>query len=130
MVDALRRTHRALKPRGLLIDVRPDASRVPRVVARGQIRARLQQTEDADRRDAASDEAIATVKRAGLFRSVGRGHLWHRNTIGDLAALEEYATNSSRYGGLRRGERATLSRYRRGPFQLRRAVKFEVLQRL
>jgi hypothetical protein len=130
MVEALRRAHRALKPRGLLFDARPDASRVPRVVARGRVRAHLRQSEDADHRDAASDDAIARVKAAGLFRSLERGHVWHENVLGDLRALDEYARTSSRYDGYRRGERAKLLPFRAGPLLLRRAIKFEVLERL
>lgn len=130
MVDALRRAHRALRPRGILVDARPDASRVPRILAKGRVRARLAQTEDADHRDAASDTAVAAVKAAGLFRSLESGRVWHVNTIGDLAALDEYARNTCRYEGYARGTRARLLPYRKGPLVLRRAIKFEVLERL
>ncbi|MGH2377614.1 MAG: hypothetical protein ACRDGT_03995 [Candidatus Limnocylindria bacterium] len=130
MVDALRRAHRALKPRGLLFDARPDASRIPRVIARGRVRAHLRQSENADRRDAASDAAIARVKAAGLFRSIETGWIWYQNVVGDLRALDEYAEASSRYEGYRRGERAKLVPFRSGPFTLRRGIRFEVLQRL
>lgn len=130
MVDALRRAHRALKPRGILVDARPDATRVPRILAKGRIRARLEQTEDADQRDASSDRAVAAVKEAGLFRALESGRVWHVNTVGDLAALDDYARNSCRYEGYVRGDRAHLLPYRKGPLVLRRAIKFEVLERL
>jgi|SRR3990172_3212551 len=130
MVDALHRAHRALEPHGLLFDLRPDASRIPRVVARGRVRAHLRQSEDADQRDAAADEAIERVKAAGIFRSLERGVIWHENTLGDLRALDEYAAGSSRYEGYVRGERAKLLPFRKGPLSLRRAIKFEVLERL
>jgi len=130
MVDALRQTHRVLRPHGQLIDARPDASRIPRVIARGRVRAHLRQGEDADKRDGASDEAVARVKADGLFRSLERGVIWHENTLGDLRALDEYAAGSSRYEGYVRGERAKLLPFRKGPLSLRRAIKFEVLERL
>lgn len=129
MVDALRRAHAALKPRGLLIDARPDATRGPRILVKGRIRARLVQTEDADLRDAAADRAVSVAKDEGLFGSLERGHLWHLATIGDLAALDEYARNSARYEGYRRGDRPGLVRFGKGPFVLKRAIKFEVLER-
>ncbi len=130
MVDALRRAHAALKPRGLLIDARPDARRVPRIVARGRVRAHLEQNEDSDHRDAMADRAIATVKAAGLFRHLEAGWVWHENTAGDLAALDADLSNSARYEGYARGERAKLVPYRKGPLTMRRAIKFEVLVRL
>jgi hypothetical protein len=130
MVDALKRAHRALKPGGLLFDARPDASRIPRVLARGRVRAHLRQSEDADMRDAAADDAIERVKAAGLFRSVRRGRVWHENLVGDLQALDGYAKTSSRYEGYVRGERSKLLPFRNGPLSLRRSIRYEVLERI
>jgi hypothetical protein len=130
MVDALERAHKALKPGGLLFDARPDAHRVPRVIARGRVRAHLRQSEDADMRDAAADDAIERVTTAGLFRSVRRGWVWHQNQVGDLRALDEYAKTSSRYDGYLPGERPKLLPFKNGPLSLRRSIHFEVLQRL
>jgi len=130
MVDALRRAHRAVRRGGFVIDARPDASRVPRVVVGGRVIARLVQSEDADRRDAEADAAVATVIERGLFRSVERGRVWHRNTVGDMRALDAYVRDSSRYGGYERGARARLARHPRATFVLRRAIKYEVLERL
>lgn len=130
MVDALRRAHRALKPRGLLVDARPDQRRGPRVIARGRVRAHLEQTEDADHRDEMSDRAIAAAKEAGLFRHVESGWVWHQNLVGDLRMLDEYAEGSARYEGYVRGERQKLLPFKDGPLFLRRAIRFEVLERL
>lgn len=130
MVDALRRAHRALKPRGLLFDARPDARRIPRVIARGRVRAHLKQTEDGDQRDAASDEAVERVRAAGLFRSVRSDWIWYESRVGDLSALDEYARSSSRYQGFRRGERAKLLPFKDEPLSLRRAIRYEVLERI
>lgn len=130
MVDALKRAHRALKPRGLLFDARPDARRIPRVIARGRVRAYLRQSEDADERDAASDQAVERVKAMGLFRSVRSGWVWHENQVGDLRALDEYATTSSRYDGYRLGERRKLLPFKDGPLSLRRAIRYQALERI
>lgn len=130
MVDALERAHRALKAGGILIDARPDARRVPRVIARGRVRAHLRQSADADMRDAASDRAIERVKADGLFRSLEQGWVWHQNVVGDLRALDEYARTSSRYEGFRRGERPRLLPFKDGPLSLRRSIRFEVLEKL
>lgn len=130
MVDALRRAHRALKPGGLLFDVRPDAHRIPRVVARGRVRAHLRQSEDADMRDAASDAAVERVKTDGLFRSRKRGWIWHQNQVGDLGALDEYAKTSSRYEGYVRGERSKLLPFKDGPLSLRRSIHYEILEKI
>lgn len=130
MVDALERAHKALKPGGLLFDARPDAHHVPRVIARGRVRAHLRQSEDADMRDAAADAAIECVLADGLFRSLKRGWIWHQNQVGDLAALDEYAKTSSRYDGYIRGERPKLLPFKNGPLSLRRSIRYEVLQRL
>lgn len=130
MVDALERVHKALKPGGVLFDARPDASLIPRVRARGRVRAHLRQNEDADMRDAAADDAIEHVKTAGLFRSVRTGRVWYENQVGDLRALDEYAKTSSRYEGYLRGERSKLLPFKKGPLSLRRAIRYEVLARI
>lgn len=130
MVDALRSAHRAVRPRGLVIDARPDASRPPRVVADGRTRGRIAQSADADERDAASDSAVDRVVRDGLFRRRGSGHLWHLSRFADLAELDAYLSDSARYSGYERGTRRALTPFRRGPLDLRRAIKFEVLQRV
>lgn len=130
MVDALRSAHRAVKRGGLVIDARPDASRPPRIVAAGRTRGRIVQSADADDRDAASDAAVDRVVRDGLFRRRGSGHLWHSSRFADLAELNRYLSDSARYSGYERGTRRALIPFRRGPFDLRRAIKFELLQRV
>jgi hypothetical protein len=129
MVDALRAAHRRLRPRGIAIDARPDASRHPRIVAAGRVRAWISQSADADERDALSDRAIASVVADDLFRSVERGRVWHETVMGDLRALDAYIEENDRYGGYERGTRSALIPFRRGPLTMRRAIKFEVLQR-
>ncbi len=130
MVDALQAAHRAVKRGGLVIDARPDASRLPRVVAGGRVRARLVQCPDADLRDARSDSSVARVLKAGLYRPVRTGHLWHSTRFGDLAELDAYVQDSARYCDYEKGTRAKLLPFRAGPFDVRRAICFEVLERL
>lgn len=129
MVDALLAAHRRVRPRGLVIDARPDASRPPRIVARGRVRSRLLQCPDADERDRRSDLAVARVVARGLFRPVGHGVVWHSSTFVDLAELDEYVEDSARYCAYERGTRRALVPFRRVPITMRRAIKFEVLER-
>ena len=131
MVDALRAAHRRVRRGGLVIDARPDASRPPRLIARGRVRGHLLQSEDADQRDAGSDAAIARVVDLGLFRRTGeRGVLWHGATFHDLAEIDEYLDDTARYARYARGTRRALVPFRSGPIRMRRAIKFEVLERL
>lgn len=130
MVDALRAAHRAVKRGGVVIDARPDASRAPRVSARGAVRGCFVQTADADQRDAQADSAVEHAISEGLFRPVRRGHLWYATTYRDLAELEAYLAESGRYDACSRGTRKALLPFRRRPILVRRAIKFQVLERL
>jgi hypothetical protein len=130
MVDALRSAHRAVRRGGIVIDARPDASRLPRIIAAGRVRTTLVQTEDADDRDGRADDAVETVIRRGLFRPLEDGYVWHVTAMGDLAALDDYVDENARYARYERGGRARLAPFREGPLDMRRAIKFQVLERL
>lgn len=130
MVDALRAAHRAVKRGGHVIDARPDATRHPRVVAGGRVRAWLRQCDEADLRDDRADRSVERVVRAGLFRVVSSGHLWHSTRFADLADLDAYLKDSARYCGYEDGARRKLLPFRRGPLDLRRAIGFDVLERI
>ena len=129
MVDALHAAQRAVKRGGFVVDARPDASRRPRIVARGRVRARLVQCPDADQRDASADAAVARLLREGAFRAVRSGHLWHTARFADLRSLDAYLHDSARHCGYERGARRALLPFRASPLVMRRAVKFEVLER-
>lgn len=129
MVDALRAAHQRIRPGGLVIDARPDASRRPRIVARGRVRAHLHQCEDAEERDRRADAAIDRVVARGLFEHGETGRVWHDSRFVDLAELDEYVNNSARYCEYERGTRRALIPFKRGPLTMRRAIKFEVLER-
>ena len=67
----------------------------------------------------------------GLFRRTGeRGVVWHRATFAELSELDEYVSDSGRYSSYERGTRMALIPFRRGPLTMRRAIKFELLERL
>ncbi len=131
MVDALRAAHRRIARGGLLIDARPDHTRPPRVIARGRVRGHLVQCPDADARDRRADAAVARVVADGLFRYRGeRGVVWHSSALGGLAGLDAYLDDSTRYCGLSPGTCAALRPMRRGPIAMRRAIAFQVLDRI
>lgn len=128
MVDALRSAHRAVRRGGLVIDARPDASRPPRVVAAGRVRAWLRQCPDADLRDGRADTSVDRLVSAGLYRVVASGHVWHSTRFSDLADLDAYVRESARYCGYEKGTRPTLERFRRAPMDVRRSICFEMLE--
>ena len=130
MVDALHAARAALRPGGTLIDLRPDASRVPRLVVGGRVRGRLAGSSESERDDIAADEAVQSLVDAGLLRTVARGHLWHATTFASLAEVDDYVRDGRRFDRYERGARAALIPFRRGPIVARRALKFEVLQRV
>jgi hypothetical protein len=68
MVHALRQAHRVLKPRGLLIDLRPAPThRRVGIVSGGRYR-RLGTTHEPLDLDRAAEGAVRRVRRSGLFR--------------------------------------------------------------
>lgn len=131
MVDALRAAHRVTKRGGIIIDMRPDAARPPRVIAAGRVRGGLRQSGDGDERDRRADLAVARAAALGLVRRGGeRGVVWHSTSFADLAELDDYVSDSARYAEYAPGTRRRLLPFRRGPLSFRRAIKFEVLERL
>lgn len=130
MVDALQAAHRVVRRGGVVIDARPDASRRPRIVASGRVRAYLCQCPDADERDARADAAVRRLVGRGLFRPRGTGLVWHSSRFADLRELDEYVSDSARYCDYERGTRGRLLPFRRGPLVMRRAIKFSLLDRL
>ena len=136
MVDALHEVHRVLAPRGILVDARPDS----RVLAYAERRSgetfqrygvvNTARTEQAN--DRASDRAIERVVREGLFRPMRHGRFWHRVPFDGLAALRQYLWEHLRF--VRRArwtvDAATRRRHADDPFAIRRAVRYEVLERV
>lgn len=136
MVDALHEIHRVLRPHGLLIDARPD-SRVDAPVEHREARGwRGVGTNGTSRRaagdDRASDRAVATVKRQGLFASRGAGRFWYRLAFDDAAGLQRYLDEHLRQSRRVRWrvDASRRRRWRGDPFGLQRAVRYELLERL
>ncbi len=130
MVDALQAAHRRVRRGGVVIDARPDAARRPRIVARGRVRAYLVQCPDADMRDGKADAAVDRAIALGLYRRTGGGAVWHASRFADLEELDAYVEDTARYCAYEGGTRRRLIPFRRGPLTMRRAVKFEVLERI
>lgn len=135
MVDALREVHRVLAPGGTLVDARPD-SRVPAYAERrrhvGFQRFGVIKTNRFElASDAASDRAIARVKREGLFKTERRGRFWHLVAFDDLADLRHYLSEHLRFVHRAKWvvDEGTRRRYAGDPFVIRRAVRYDILRR-
>jgi hypothetical protein len=81
--------------------------------------------------DRASDRAIALVVRESLFRSMRRGRFWHRVPFENLPDLREYLHEHLRF--VHRAtwvvDEATRRRHANDHFFIRRAVRFEILEK-
>jgi hypothetical protein len=136
MVDALHEVHRVLAPRGVLVDARPDS----RVLAHAERRrangfqafGTIRTSTIEMGNDRASDAAIARVVRDGLFSRTRPARFWHRVPFESLAELRHYLSEHLRF--VKRADwtvdAATRRRYAKEPFVIRRAVRYELLQRL
>ena len=136
MVDALHEVHRVLASRGVLVDARPDSRvlayaerRMPKRFQRfGTIRTSSVELVN----DRVSDRAVTRVVREGIFSRGRRGRFWHRVPFDDLAELRRYLSEHLRF--VKRAEWtvdvATRRRHAHEPFAIRRAVRYELLQRL
>ncbi|HEV8229782.1 MAG TPA: hypothetical protein VGQ86_07480 [Candidatus Limnocylindria bacterium] len=82
--------------------------------------------------DKASDRAVATAVRRGSFRSLRRGRFWHRVLFEDLAAMQQYLDEHLRFVHRVRWMVDTPSRrrWRNDPWAIRRAVRYELLERI
>jgi hypothetical protein len=135
MVDALHEVHRVLAPRGLLVDARPDS----RVLAHAERRkthgfqrfGTIRTASIEMGNDRASDAAIARVVRDELFRRDRPRRFWHRVPFASLAELRQYLSEHLRFA--KRADwtvdAATRRRYANAPFVIRRAVRYELLER-
>ena len=131
MVDALREARRTLRARGVLVDARPDARVLARVEHAGRVVATIRTHAEELANDAASDRAVARVKREGLFRRVRAGRFWHPLDFADRAALDAYLAEHPRYR-TRPDWRATAAARRSwgdDPFAVVRPIRYEVLER-
>ena len=137
MVDALKEAHRVLRPRGILIDARPDS----RVFAYAEHRTAtgayrqagvIPTARDAATDDRASDRAAASAAALGLFRSVRAGRFWHRVHFEGRSALQRYLDDHARFTHRVRWmlDRARRRRWETDPWAIRRGVRFEIYERI
>lgn len=137
MVDALKEARRILRPHGVLIDARPD-SRVFAYAehqgAKGKFRpagvigtAREELTNDRT-----SDDSVATAVGNGWFRSRRAGRFWHRVLFEDRPAMQRYLDDHARFVHRVRWmvDLATRRRWDRDAWAIRRAVRYELLERI
>jgi hypothetical protein len=134
MVDALGEIHRVLAPGGTLVDARPD-SRVPAYAelrtTRGFQRFGVVHTSRLEMaNDHASDRAIASAVREGLFKRGRRGRFWHLVPFSSLTVLRNYLSEHPRFVHCaeRVVDSATRRRHSNDPFVIRRAVRYELLE--
>lgn len=128
MVDALHAAHRAVRPGGTIIDLRPDSAHQPRVVQRGVRRGGLAETALAQGDSAASDRAVAALVRAGLLRPLRVGHFWYSLHFADRAGLDRWVETSRRLRGYARGTWSHIEP--RTPLVVRRAIAYGIYERV
>jgi hypothetical protein len=137
MVDALKEARRILRPRGILIDARPD-SRVfayaEHETANGAYRqAGVVPTGREELvNDRASDRAVATAGGSGWIRSLRAGRFWHRVLFEDRAALQRYLDEHARFVHRVRWmvDPAKRRRWEDDAWAIRRAVRHELFERI
>jgi hypothetical protein len=137
MVDALREAQRTVRPRGLVIDARPDS----RVFAYAERRTSggsyrqvgvIATARDLLVDDRTSDRAVATAVRSGWLRSLRAGRFWHRVLFEDRPAMQAYLDDHARFVHRVRwmADPATRRRWDGDPFAIRRAVRYELFERI
>ncbi len=137
MVDALKEAHRILRPRGILVDARPES----RVLAYAERQAPTGSYRRAGAiatarvelaNDRTSDRALATAVRSGWFRSLRAGRFWHRVLFEDRSGMQDYLDDHPRFVHRVKWivEPATRRKWERDPWAIRRAVRFELLERV
>ncbi len=129
MVDALHEARRVLRPRGTLIDLRPDSAHPPRVFRGRTEVGGLYERASAIGDNRASDRAVAKLVREGSLRRLRGGHFWYEMRYPDLDALVRFVRESRRIGGFGPGTRIALARDPARPIVVRRALAYGIYER-
>ncbi|MHB8631899.1 MAG: hypothetical protein ACYC9W_08230 [Candidatus Limnocylindria bacterium] len=129
MVDALHQAHRALRPGGTLIDLRPDSAHPPQVTRGGRAVGALYERRGAVADNRFSDRAVARVVREGHLEPIRSGHFWYPLPAMDLVELDAWIAESRRIGGYARGVHAALARDPGRPIVVRRALAYGIYRR-
>lgn len=127
MVDALHAAHRAVRPGGTVIDLRPDSLHQPRIFQGRVLRGGLQETALAKGDSGASDRAIARLVAEGLLTPVRTGHFWYSLRFADRAGLDRWLDTSRRLRGYAPGTRARIGPG--GGIIVRRALTYGIYER-
>ena len=130
MVDALRQAHRAIRPGGTLIDLRPDSDHQPRVYQGGRVVGGLYERREAINDNHHSDRAVARVAREGLLRRIRSGYFYYPLPKMDLAGLDDWVAQSRRIGGFTRGTHAALARHPQRTIVVRRPLTYGIYRRV
>jgi hypothetical protein len=129
MVDALYQAHRAVRPGGTIIDLRPDSSHQPLVQRGGRTVGRLYERRDAIVDNHFSDRAVARLVREGLLKPIRSGHFYYSLPPMDLHALDTWLSEARRIAGYTRGTRAVLARDPERPIDVRRPLAYGIYRR-
>lgn len=130
MVDALHEAHRAVRPGGTVIDLRPDSGHQPRVLRGGRAVGGLYERPKAVADNHFSDRAVARVVREGLLKPIRAGHFWYDLPAMDLPTLDAWLAESRRIGGYTRGTHAILAGDPGRPIVVKRALAYRILRRV
>ncbi|MFN2520037.1 MAG: hypothetical protein ABR525_03215 [Candidatus Limnocylindria bacterium] len=130
MVDALHQAHTALRAGALLVDLRPDGSRRPRVLRDRRVVGHLLYASESLGDDAAADAAVETMIGEGRFRRLRAGHAWYGYRFPGLDELDAYVGDSGRMAGYSPRTRERLARRPQVPISIRRAAVYQFLERV
>jgi hypothetical protein len=137
MVDALKEARRILRPRGILIDARPD-SRVFAYAERGTSTGTYRQagviatSREEQTNDKSSDNSVATAVRNGWFRSLRASRFWHRVLFENRPGMQRYLDDHQRFAHRVRWmiDPTKRRRWENDPWAIRRPVRYELFERI
>ena len=137
MVDALKEAHRILRPRGILVDARPDS----RVFAYAEHQVGNDKYRSAGLiatgheelvNDRTSDRAVVKALGSGWFRSRRVGRFWHRVLFRDRPSMQQYLADHARFVHRVRWmvDAPKRRKWEQDPWAIRRAVRYELFERI